>query len=466
MLKIEKENLVMPKSDMELVTIPVSPDHPLLQLKRELPWEEITEIMVKHWRKAGKNVDGGPGKSWPVDLYVPVVVLLIVKCVPYRLIEEYLAENAPVRIFISRDADSAAHIRDHSNIARAYSALGSEGIEEVNKLILNYVVKHGFGDSRILSGDTTAVELPMGYPNEPGILKGVAQRCARAAVNLKKKGVEAAGIVIEKAAQVIRSAKEYHLFAKETEEKQTILKRMIKETKNLLKKASEVVEIVKEIPARVIKHSKEKLEVMKEVGEQLIPQIVHWMKTGIVAKGKIIHAGITEAKAIVRNKTGKKVEFGLKYLINRIGGGYIFGSLVLGSVGETKMPGRSLSGYHKVFGKKTVPELFVFDRGGHSKPNVKKLKKAGIEKVGIQPKGNAPWEVSEEDREVVKSERGMMEGVIGTLKTEKYGFNKPKERNLKTLRSAGQRSILSFNLNKLMRDLTNPEMSLLKKANC
>ncbi|MDM8539389.1 hypothetical protein QUF70_21755, partial [Desulfobacterales bacterium HSG17] len=61
-----------------------------------------------------------------------------------------------------------------------------------------------------------------------------------------------------------------------------------------------------------------------------------------------------------------------------------------------------------------------------------------------------------------KSERGMMEGVIGTLKTEKYGFNKPKERSIETLRSAGQRSILSSNLNKLMRDLTKSEMNLPK----
>lgn len=462
MLAKENKNLAALEADTQSVTIPVSINHPLLKLKRELPWDDITEIMVKHWRKAGKNVDGGPGQPWDTDLYVPVVVLIIIKCLSYRQMEADLSENAPVRIFISKDAEPVAHIRDHSNLARAYAALGSEGIEEVNKLVLNFAVNHGFGDPRILSGDTTAVELPIGYPNEPGILKGLAQRCARAAENLKKKGIETASCVIEKAAQVIRSAKEYHLFAKETEEKQTILKRMIKETKSLLKKTSEVVETVKEIPGRVIKNAKEKLEVMQEVGEQLIPQILDWMKTGIVAKGKIIHAGITEAKAIVRNKAGKKVEFGLKYLVNRIGGGYIFGSLVLGSVGETKMPGLSLSGYQEMFGKEKVPELFVFDRGGHSKANIKKLKKAGVKKVGIQPKGNAPWEVSEEDREIVKSERGMMEGVIGTLKTEKYGFNKPKERSLKTLRSAGQRSILSFNLNKLMRDLTKSEMNLQK----
>ena len=52
------------------------------------------------------------------------------------------------------------------------------------------------------------------------------------------------------------------------------------------------------------------------------------------------------------------------------------------------------------------------------------------------------------------SERAKIEGKIGTLKTEKYGFNKPKDRKPATLHAAGHRSVLSLNLNKLMRDLT------------
>jgi hypothetical protein len=60
---------------------------------------------------------------------------------------------------------------------------------------------------------------------------------------------------------------------------------------------------------------------MKQGAETLIPQIMQWMSTGVVAKGKILHAGITQARAIVRHKVGKKVEFGLKYLVNRLGGG-------------------------------------------------------------------------------------------------------------------------------------------------
>lgn len=56
-------------------------------------------------------------------------------------------------------------------------------------------------------------------------------------------------------------------------------------------------------------------------GLPLRRQMGQWLTTGVVAKDKIIHVGIPQARAIVRNKTGKKVEFGLAYLISRLGGG-------------------------------------------------------------------------------------------------------------------------------------------------
>jgi hypothetical protein len=58
------------------VSIFVGDDPPLLRLKRALDWAAITAVMVTHWRAAGKNVDGGPGLPWPVQLYVPLLVLM------------------------------------------------------------------------------------------------------------------------------------------------------------------------------------------------------------------------------------------------------------------------------------------------------------------------------------------------------------------------------------------------------
>ena len=64
---------------VEAVSLEVCPTHPLLLVKRRLPWEALTAVMTRHWRQHGKNVDGGPGLSWDVSLYVPLVVLMLLK---------------------------------------------------------------------------------------------------------------------------------------------------------------------------------------------------------------------------------------------------------------------------------------------------------------------------------------------------------------------------------------------------
>jgi hypothetical protein len=57
-------------SSTQRVQIEVLRTHPLLVLKRSLPWEAISEAMTRHWRAHGKNVDGGPGLPWDVSCYV------------------------------------------------------------------------------------------------------------------------------------------------------------------------------------------------------------------------------------------------------------------------------------------------------------------------------------------------------------------------------------------------------------
>ena len=441
----------------ETVAIYVDYNHPLLQLKRALPWEALFAVMTRHWRQAGKNTDGRPGLAWDVALYVPLVVLMLVKHLNARDMEAYLAENVVARVFIGRQDNRRPQIRDHSNIARAYAALGREGVAEVNTLMLHVAKDLGFADVSILSSDTTAQELPIGYPNEPGILRGWAQRCGRALTKLKTRAVVGVDAALTQVQTILRSVKEHHLFAKGKQDKRQVLTRLLTEVGQLVVQTRRLVQGLGARRDRVTQHAMTTLKAMHEVAKGLIPQIVQWITTGVVAKGKIVHAGITQARAIVRNKAGKKVEFGLPYLLSRIGGGYIFGTLLQGVVDETKMPLEALAGYRHIFGPQATPALVVYDRGGDAPSTVAQLAQEGVKQIGIQPRGKRPWRVAEVVREQVRSERGKTEGIIGTLKTDKYNFNKPKERLWQTLEMAGPRSILSFNLNKLMRDLVRAD---------
>jgi hypothetical protein len=304
-----------------------------------------------------------------------------------------------------------------------------------------------------MSSDTTAQELPMGYPNEPGILRGLAQRCGRALRRLKKRGVQGLEAALEQVETVLRSVKEHHLFTKGREEKRQVLTRILTEVGELMVQTRPLVERLGTRLDRVIQSARSRLMAMHEVIKPLMGQIAHWLTTGKVAANKIVHVGIPQARAIVRNKAGKKTEFGLAYLISRLGGGYVFGERIVANADERQMPLKALAGYRKIFGPEATPELVVYDRGGDSTPTRRKLALAGVKDVGIQPKGKRPWSVAEAVRNQIRSERGRTEGVIGTLKSNRYKFNKPKERLWQTLEMAGPRSILAFNLNKFMRDL-------------
>jgi hypothetical protein len=92
--------------------------------------------MTRPWRRAGKNVAGHPGLAWDIALYVPLGVLMVVKPLHARDMAAYLAETVVARVCIGRQNDLRPPMRDHSNIARAYAALGQDGIEEVNALRL------------------------------------------------------------------------------------------------------------------------------------------------------------------------------------------------------------------------------------------------------------------------------------------------------------------------------------------
>jgi hypothetical protein len=439
----------------ETVSIYVNHAHPLLQLKRALPWDALFEVMRRHWQRAGKNTDGRPGLPWDVALYVPLVVLMLVKNLNSRDMEAYLAENVVARVFIGRQDAPRAQIRDHSNIARAYVALGKDGVDELTALILHVAQDFGFADVRILSSDTTAQELPLGYPNEPGILRGWAQRCGRALAKLKTRAVVGVAPALAQVQTILRTVKEHHLFAKGKQAKRQVLTRLLTEVGQLVVQTRVLVQGLGERRDRVTQHALTTLKMMHEVAKRLIPQIVQWITTGVVAKGKILHAGVTQARALVRHKGGKEVEFGLPYLLSRLGGGYIFGTMIRGVVDESKMPLQALAGYRAIFGAHATPALLVYDRGGYAAATLRALAREGVKAIGIQPKGQGTWCVAEAVRDTVRSERGKTEGIIGTLKTDKYGFNKPKERLWQTLEMAGPRSILAFNLNKLMRDLVH-----------
>jgi hypothetical protein len=331
--------------------------------------------------------------------------------------------------------------------------LGKDGGEESNAVILHGARDDGFADVSLLASATTAQELPIGSPNEPGILRGLAQRCGRALAKLKTRAVAGVETALAQVQTILRTLKEHHLFAKGKQAKRQVLTRLLTEVGTLVVQPRLLVQGRGTRRDRVTQHAITTLTTRHAVAKRLIPPIVQWITPGVVAQGKMVPVGVTQARARVRHKAGQEGECGRPSRRSRLGGGYVFGTVIRGVVDESKRPLQALAGYRAIFGAHATPALMVYARGGYARATVRALANEGVKAIGIQPKGQAAWHVAEGVRETVRSERGKTEGIMGTLKTDKYGCNTPKARLWQTLEMAGPRSLLSFNLNKLMREV-------------
>lgn len=436
------------------MTIEVPANHRLLVLKRELGWAALEAVLALHWRAAGKNLDGGRGRPFDLAFYTRAVVLmLLLRLTQSRQLERELKENAVARLFVEVEQPRQNLWRDHSNLDRTWRALGVAGVEAICKLILDKAVELGFADLEELSSDTTAQQAHIGYPNDPTILGRVAKATGRLLRRLGGAAAEAAQRASESIKQILGLVKHYHLFAKSTEEKAQTLQQLCNEIEPLLQLSEQQAKRLAWRPESILRNAVHKLLGLTEFARTLLPQIRHWLKTGEVAPGKLLHPTVPEARAIPVNKPPHKWLFGFKWLINRLGAGYLFGRMFLHTTDESSMPVVALEHYQQLFGPERTPKLQVYDRGGHSAKTIEKLRAAGIQKIGIVPKGQACWLVEEAEQDTVMKLRSRTEGVIGTLKTAFYGFDKPKQRSRTTIEMAGHGSIVSFNLNKLLRDL-------------
>ena len=237
-------------------------------------------------------------------------------------------------------------------------------------------------------------------------------------MKLKTRAVVGVDPALAHVQTMLRPVKEQHLFAKSRAAKRQVLTRLLPEGGQLVGQTRPRVTRLGQSCDRVTQRATATRVAMHEVAKRLIPQIVQGITTGVVAQGKIIHAGVTQARAIVRHKAGKQVEFGLPYLLRRLGGGYLCGTLLRGGVDESKMPLQALAGYRTICGAQATPALVVYDRGGYATATRRALATEGVKEIGSQPKGQGAWHVAEAVRETVRSERGKTEGIMGTLKTD------------------------------------------------
>jgi hypothetical protein len=422
--------------------ISIKEKHELVLLSDLLPWPKLIQVAMDI-RVTKVKALVGPEPHYRELL--GAIALMSVRQITYRQAEDLIAHYAPAR-YLCHLMDSSWN-PDHITIFEFTKMMGPEGMDILNKEFLLHGQSLGLLDVSRMMSDTTAQEAMIPYPNEVGLMKRFSDLVTK---GLKKVGGKFSKIKskIKKVSNKVKGlVRNSHLFAKTKEAKKKVGKKLYHTTK-------EIHELLKSClkDVNVRGKSGKELRRLADLMDTLLPQILYFLETGFVASKKIIHLQMSELYSIVRGKAGKSVEFGLKWGINSVDG-FVQGFLVNGGVNasDQKFCIESIKEHISVFG--TAPKTFGFDRGGYSLTNIKKAKKLGVKHVGIAPKGKAEWAVSKRMSEVIRCERAQVEGVIGNIKSKKYGFNKPNVKSTVAMEMSGQRSILGFNLSKAIRKM-------------
>jgi len=432
-------------------TIPVANNHRLVQIADSLDWDELQQRAQEIRLAKLKNAAGQPPH---LRATLGAMVLMAIRKLTYREAEDLIQYYAPARYLCG--LTETTWTPDFTTIQDFTELMSEEGIRLINQYVVGVAVEKKLADPRTLVADTTAQEAAIPHPNEIGLMAGFLRSVTAAAPRVAgalKMFMRGTAAQFDAARQ---KAREYRLFAKTKPSKVRIMRQMVTIVEKLNQSLGAALEAAcispRKLRGRAIV-AKDKLRDLQQTMSRLLPQIRYWIRTGFVASGKIISVHVPQLYAIVRGKVGKTVEFGLNWGISRLHGGYLLARLARDrhELQDKKFAVRAVEDHIALFGQ--APRSYSYDRGGYSSQNVATLQKLGVKEVALAPQGKTRWAISEPARVRLVRERALVEAGIGSIKSTRYGFNRPAARSLSMMGACGQRAVLGFNVNKLVREL-------------
>lgn len=443
---------------LKTVPIAIDPAHPMVRLREVIDWEALVGIAEERREKV---ITSPAGAKPHLRANVGAVVVRAMKSCDLRSAEDLIRNYLPARYLC--DLHESEWTPDFRTLSDFEIMLGEEGLTEINTHVLGKAKEHGFLDVKGLCSDTTAQEAKIPHPTEVGLMNSLAKSTERAMGVLGRKAGNLKGKILEKIAVMKKLVRKYRLFAKTKEVKKEVTEKLLKLAIDLSKKIGGCLKGMEGKARGKLKgHQKvawERLQYLREVFGKLAPQIAYYLRCGRVAKDKIISLFQTDVRSIVRGKAGKKVEFGLKWGVNQIRGGYISLFRVEGKKSEMEFAVEGVRHHINLFG--CAPAEYGYDRGGWSQKHIEEIKELGVKRVAIHPKGKAKWKVSDRCRSRMIRERAQVEGKIGT--TKHYGLNKPEAKTVGGMHRCARRAELRFNLTKFLKDMF-PEVKKVQMA--
>jgi hypothetical protein len=395
-----------------------------------------------------QGISQNTGRILNLQAHLGAYILQTVHGWTDRWTEEMIRYYIPARIFCGFWESTGS--LDRTRIENFRNRFGEKGAKLITQDMLNVAREFGFTAPEDLDMDTTVQEAGITHPTEMKLLDHMMKKALnihKKLIKIGKRGLTGVKKIVNQFSEIYTN---YRFFNKAKEAKS----KSIKKAAFLAKKVVQEIASLKVgggILNELSLNEQRAVLRLQKLCPKLLEQISYWLKTGRVAKDKIVTLWKSSPRAIPKGKIGKAVEFGRKWIVNCYRGGYVMLTAPNNvKISDQNCVEKSLELHWDMF--QMGPTSYATDRGMWSEENITHCLIAGVKKIGIQSKGKAKPVVNQRDYKLLKKRRAGIEPRIAHLKSRGLGKSRMKS-DIGDLIS-GYRSALSYNLAHLMRDLS------------
>lgn len=438
------------------VTIAISRDHRLLKLARNLPWEEMLQLVLpdlqhtdrKHWWM---------GRPLRVRIHLGAYILQQMFNLTDRITEQQVRDNAAFRLFCGYGLLKTWHAPDHTKIEAFRSRLSSETQRKLANLMSQQAVKLGYANPAEFDVDSTVQEANIAYPAFVNLLIKVAIITKTVAKSLNKlchAGQQIYQINISHLNQIAL----YYFRLKRDKSPESLLKTVQQQLwcatyEMVLPVFNSMHQLTPKIDAGIYWPLRRAIQKLTTQGRQLLQQTHSRLFEGITETGVMsLHA--YEVACFNKGKLNQGLQFGRAYQLGRIGNNF----MIVGECTSTHMPDAAslpamVTLHQQLFGQKVLNSIAT-DKGYYAYENERMLERAKVKEIYLPRPNrtlNAPPEKTPGPiRQLLHDRRAGIEPLIGHLK-QNGQMGRSRMKSDETTKSGGYCAVLGFNLRQLTR---------------
>jgi len=147
----------------------LNPDHELLRAAALIDWDSLQEALAKYYSPLGRS-----GK--PIRLMVGLQILKHrFNCSDERAVEE-LHENAYWQCFCGFESFQTGVLLEPTSLVKFRNRLGSEGMKQIETVLLRTWGQMGLVKTKKIAADTTAQPKNIAYPTDVDLLHRIREK--------------------------------------------------------------------------------------------------------------------------------------------------------------------------------------------------------------------------------------------------------------------------------------------------